>query len=252
MLSLIYFLSIFIILLVTEEFFRRYPKLTLVLFVVIPILLVPYWRLGGVVGWFPWVKGVSIMAGVVLIVLFRITKLGTAKFGRWSIYLFLVINILEAVLKDVMAGSVANYLNAAAGILIIMTLNRVNTIHIDTNGRYKDLHWGDMSLAWIIGYTLWNWVFIYLHYTPNSIHHLAILSSALVIAFVDKDRWLQTRAITLGMYFILSISILHLDSGLFSYPYNGSFGFFMAALSFTFMVAYARRAILSHRGRGYY
>ncbi|MBI5140003.1 MAG: hypothetical protein HZA94_00960 [Candidatus Vogelbacteria bacterium] len=234
-----------------EEIFRRCPKLTLVTFTVIPILLIPYWESSGVLGWFPWVKGFSVMAGIVLIVLFRVTSLGRTSFGRWAIYLFLVANILEAVIKDISAGNIANYLNAVAGLLVILTLNRVDTIHLGTDGKYKDVHWDGMSLAWIIGYTIWNWVFIYLNYTLSSIHHLTVLLSALVVAFVDRERWLQTRAITLGTYFILSISIPHSDVGLFSDPYNEGFGLFVSVVALGVMISYAGHAIIAHRGRGY-
>ncbi len=235
-------------LIAAQEFFRRYPRITMVSFIVIPILLIPYWRLGGVEDWFLWVKGFSVMASIVLIVLFRITRLGNVKLGQQLIHLFLVINIIEAITKDIVVGNIANYFNAMAGILVITTLNRFNIAHIDTKGEYKDIRWGGMTLMWIVGYTLWNWVFVYLNFSQGSIHHLAVLLAALVIALVDKERWLQTRAVTLGTYFILSISILHSDVEFFNYPYNESFGLIIAAVALGFMSIYALFA-MSDRAR---
>lgn len=249
--SFLYFLFILVALLLAEELFRHYPKFALAVFLFVPVLLIPYWRLSGVSGWFPWVKGFSVMAGIVLIVLFRITKLERTKIGRWSIYLFLIVNILEAVTKDAMAGAYANYLNALAGILLVATLSGPDSIHIDVKERYKDIHWGEMTVPWIVGYTLWNLVFIYLNYTPSLIHHSAVLASALVVALIDKERWLQTRAITLGTYFILSISILHSDAGLFSSAYNDIVALWASLTAFGFMALFAGYGIMANRGRGY-
>lgn len=249
--SFFYFFLIFSLLFLAQEIFRRYPRSSLILFLIFPLFLIPYWRLDGIVGWFLWTKGFSVVAGIILISLFRTTKLANTKLGRWSIYLVFIANILEAVIKDATVGSVANYLNGAAGIFLIATLDKVSPIHVDTKSKFRDLHWDGMNMGWVIGYTLWNWVFIYLNFAQSSIHHLAVLLSALVVAFINKDRWLQARAFTLGTYFIISIAIPHIDSSLFGYWYDYNFGLLLSMISFGFMAIYTIFHIsrVSHLGK---
>ncbi len=245
-LSILNFIFIFFALVATEELFRRYPKLTLFTFLIIPTILLPYWMSGVIEDWFSWVKGFSIIIGIILLSLFNIKGFGNKKFDQWFVYTFLVINIGEAIIKDIAAGNIANFFNAAAGFLLIVTLRKINTIHIDTHGKntgayrkYRDLHWDGLTMSWIIGYTLWNWVFVYLNFTQDAIHHLAVLTAALAIAIIDRGRWFQARVITLGTYFILSVSILHSDSDLFGSSYNQALGFMAAAVTFWFMAIYS-------------
>ena len=51
---------------------------------------------------------------------------------------------------------------------------------------------------WVIGYTLWNWTFVYLNYPGLMGHHTAVLSAGLIVALYAPLRWSQTRASTLG------------------------------------------------------
>ncbi len=168
-------------------------------------MLLPYWVLSiAIEEWFIWVKAFSVISGIILLSLFRTTKLGNTKLCQWAIYLFLVINIFEAVAKDLLTGNIINYLNAAVGILLIATLNKIDSIYIDTKEGYRDLHWGSMTVPWIIVYTLWNLIFIYLNFgLQGSLMHISVLASALLVLFIDRERWLQARVFTLGMYFII-------------------------------------------------
>ena len=196
-------------------------------------------------------KVLSVAMGIIVLSVFRVTKLGNTKLLGWTIYLFLVGNILEAVFRDVQMGTIANYLNAAAGVLLIATLNKIKTIHIDNKEGYKDLHWGGMTLMWIVGYTIWNWVFVYLNFGFQSAAlHLAVLGSALTVGFINRERWLQARVFTLGTYFIIFHSVPHLNSLLLADAYNEQFGMVMSLVAFGFMVAYsvlfAQRSPLAH------
>jgi hypothetical protein len=69
---------------------------------------------------------------------------------------------------------------------------------IDVASKHRDLRL-DLSMNWIIGYTLWNWTFVYLNYPSLTGHHTIILAVALIVALCDPQRWLQTRAVTLGL-----------------------------------------------------
>ncbi|SRR3989338_5397590 len=248
----IYILLIFLGLVVSQEIFHRYPRFSLWFFSIASIILFPCWiLLIGVADWFLWAKVFSVVTGIILLSLLRTTKLGNTKLCQWSIYFFLVFNILEAIIRDFETGNLANYLNATAGILLIVTLAKINTIHVDTKGKYKDLYWSDMTLAWIVGYTLWNWVFIYLNLGEGAIPQLAVLGSALVIGFLNKERWLQARVFTLGTYFIVFHTYPHLNPFPPLYGYDNPAGFLLSLISVGFMVAYTvffiRRSTLTKK-----
>ena len=249
----LYVLLLFVALVVTQEIFHRFPRFTLALFSIASIVLFPCWiLLFGVEDWFAWIKVFSIASGIILLSLFRTTRLGTKTLVRWSTYAFLVVNILEAVLKDITTGTGANYLNALAGILLIVTLNKIRTVHIDTSSKHKDLLWGSMTLPWIVGYTIWNWVFVYLNFGfQSSMMHIAVLASALVVVCVDKERWLQARVFTLGTFFIFFHSFPHLSSRLLAAGQNERFGLFVSMISSGFMILYTilhvRRSLLTKR-----
>ena len=157
----------------------------------------------------------------------------------WITYIFLVVNIFEATMRDIVHGDSANYLNAFVGILLIATIEKINTIHIDKRGDYKDLHWSGMTLSWIIGYTIWNWVFVYLNYGfQSSLAHIAVLGSALVIGLIDRERWLQARVFTLGTFFIIFHSFPQRSSNILISEYNKQFGLITALIAIGFMLIY--------------
>ena len=236
---ILYILAIFLGLVLTQEIFHRFPKFSLAFFTIASIIFFPCWALLiGVDNWFGWVKVLSIATGIIWLSLLRTTKLGETKLCQWSVYFFLVVNIFEAVLKDMQTGNIASYFNVASGLLLIATLAKINTIHICKQGQHKDLHWGGMTLSWIIGYTLWNWVFVYLNLGERAIPHLAVLGSALLIGFIDKQRWLQARAFTLGTYFIIFNSFPHLTPSPFSGGYDNQAGLAMSLLTVGFMTVY--------------
>lgn len=234
---------LFLGLFLTQEFFRRFPKVTLVLFIILPFLLTPYWIENGVTGWFLWAKMFSVVAGVVWFSIFRLTSFGETNFAKTGIYLILVINIIEALFKDILGGfldgGVAHYLNAAAGILLIVTLNKINSINTSKK-KYLDVNWDGMTLMWIIGYTIWNWTFVYLNLVQFSAENLAVLGVPLIIAFFDKGRWLQTRAFTLSTYLIFFYSLRHMYPKVYSYYWaNEFYGYCLAEMSLIFMIVYA-------------
>lgn len=238
---------------VTQEIFRRYPRFTFVFFLIAPVVLYSCWvLLIGPQDWFPWVKVFSIALGIILLSIFRNTSLGNSKICQWTVYIFLAINIFEAVARDISGGSTANYLNAIAGVLLVVTLNQINTIHIDDKEGYRDLRWESMTLSWIIGYTLWNWVFVYLNFGfQSSIQHIAVLGPALIIGLINSGRWLQARVLTLGTYFIIIHSVPHYPNYFSLADNNNDFGFWMAIISSGFMAIYTGYVIMTDTGRGY-
>lgn len=234
-----YIFLLFIGLLVTQEIFFRYPKFSAWFFAIGSIILFPCWvLLIGVDDWFAWLKVLTIALGILLLSVLRTTRLGGLVYVRYAVYGFLTLNILEAVFKDIATGTTANYLNAFAGILLVATLERLDTIRISAR-RQKDMRWTALTMAWIIGYTIWNWVFVYLNFGLQSgMVHIAVLGSALLIAFIEKDRWLQTRLFTLGTFFMAFHSFPHLKTQLVGGGVHQEFGVFAALIAAVFMIGY--------------
>ncbi|MEK7073182.1 MAG: DUF5692 family protein [Patescibacteria group bacterium] len=234
-------LLLFVGLVISQEIFHRYPRFSLGFFLTASIILFPCWvLLIGVEDWFAWLKVFSIASGIIVLSVLRTTRLGSnATLIRLTVYAFLVVNILEAVVRDAVAGSSAHYFSALAGLLLIATLEKLRTVHIDTTGKQKDLCWSGMTLSWIIGYTLWNWGFVYLNFGfQSSILHIAVLASALLTACVDKQRWLQARIFTLGTFFIIFHSSPHLTSRLLVGGQNQQLSLIVSLVALGFMIVY--------------
>lgn len=237
----LYTLLFFVGLVIVEDISHRYPRLSLIFFSIAPVILFTCWMLLiGAEDWFAWIKVFSVASGILVLSLLRITRLGkNGKLVQWTTYAFLTVNILEATIRDAVVGNVANYLNAVVGFLLIVTLEKVSTIHIDKKEGHRDLHWSGMTLPWIVGYTLWNWVFVYLNFGfESSIAHVAVLMSAFLVVFRDKDRWLQARAFTLGMFFVVFHTFPHLNPGLLIDRSSMQFGLLVSLIPFGFMLVY--------------
>ncbi len=190
-----------------QELQRREPRFVVGFFLVLPLLLTPYWARVYHTDLFHWVKIFSVIAGVLWFTALRYTRLGQKRWAYYGVLFILAANILEAVLQDLSGGHLAHDLNATAGILLIVTLfERLDTIQVNTGTRIRDLEWGSMTLLWVIAYTLWNWTFVFLQYPWNAGKHIAVLGAALLVGLQDPKRWLQARAFTLGTYLIFLFS----------------------------------------------
>lgn len=237
----LYVFIIFIVLLLAQEIFRRFPKFALCIFSILSALLVLQWINKGIrLDWFNDAKVFSVAFAVVWFSVFRMTSFGNTKFAKVGIYLILVANMLEAIARDILAGGTAHYLNAIAGILLIITLRNIDSINV-TKDKFKDVVWDKMTLMWIIGNTLWDWTFVYLNFVSVSAIHIAVLGAPLVIAFLHKGRWLQVRTLTLGTYlFSYFFLAAKLYSHVESYSWkNETFEYAVASASFIFMFIYA-------------
>lgn len=249
---ILYFFLIFIGLLLLQEIFRHFPRLTLMAFVVLPIFLIPFWiNLNWAENyardWFLWAKISSLLIGVIWLSILKLTNLGKYRFAKITAYFFLVINILEAVIRDAQGSNAAHYLNSMAGILLIATLEKIDSISI-TNDKYKDFVWRGMTLMWVVGYTIWNWTFVYLNFVSVSLYHIAVLGVPLAVAFINKNRWVQSRVFTLTAYFLFFYSLPKKTAqDLYVFWGNEAVGFFLAEASLIFMIIYT---IIFLRSRG--
>ncbi len=180
-----------------------------------------------------WVKVVSALTGVLGFMLIRFTKLGKSKFAVIFPVSILSINIAEAVYREleifvkfksmqvdpggiVVLGGVWNILNAIAGILCIVTLTGFAGIKVSKD-KSKDMIWTDMTWIYIVGYTLWNFAYVYNCISTRSMYAgLGILLAAVLAELIFKrGAWLQHRAQILALYAMFSLSFDYQQSQYF-------------------------------------
>lgn len=218
------------VLLGINEASRRSKVLSIVAYCVLPVVLAVLVFLG-ILGsptgntWFGWVKVVSALIGVYGFMLIRFTKLGERKFAAIFPVTILSLNIAEAVYREfevfatykvlevdaggiLILGGVWNILNAVAGILCIVTLSGFVGIKVSKD-KSRDMVWPDMTWMYIIGYTLWNFAYVYNCISTRSMYAgFGILLAAIIAEYVFKRGvWLQHRAQILSLYALFSLSL---------------------------------------------
>jgi hypothetical protein len=217
-------------LLFVNEITRRSKKVSIVVFCALPVVLaigVYMGVLGSPTGntWFGWVKVVSALIGVYGFLLIRFTKLGERKFAAIFPVAILSLNIAEAVYREfqvfatvktltvdaggiLVLGGYWNIFNGIAGILCIVTLTGFAGIRVSKD-KTRDMIWPDMTWMYIIGYTLWNFAYVYNCISTRSMYAgFGILFAALIAEVVFKrGAWLQHRAQILSIYAMFSLSV---------------------------------------------
>ena len=225
--ALIAFIAAFLFL---NEITRRSKTVSIIMFCVLPVILaigIFYGPLGSPTGrtWFGWVKVVSALVGVYGFMLIRFTKLGEKKFAAYFPAAILSINIAEAVYREfevfatyktltVDAGGITvmggpwNILNGIAGILTIVTLTGFVGIRVSKD-KSRDMIWPDMTWMYVIGYTIWNYAYVYNNISTRSLYAgFGILIAAVIAEYVFKrGAWLQHRAQILSLYAMFSLSV---------------------------------------------
>lgn len=227
-------LAVFAALFVLNEVSRRYKMMGFICFVVLPAILSVLWFtvLSDVTytDWFHLAKVYSSTAGCIGFWCIRHLHGTNKKTGKeWRLAdnklalcfppLILAINILEAVVRDLQVGMSYvvvgenqwvkggpwNYMNAAAGILNIITITGWFGICIrkaTAKDQSKDMLWPDMLWFWIIAYDLWNFAYTY-NCLPTHAWYcgFALLLAPTVCSFtLGKGAWLQHRAHTLALW----------------------------------------------------
>ena len=224
------FVVLLLMIIALNEVTRRSLKVSILVYAILPILL----ALGvylGVLGspsgksWFGWVKVVSALAGVYGFLFIRFTPLQNKKFAAYFPAAILALNIAEAVYREfqvfttypvatidasgiLVQGGVWNIFNAIAGILCIITLTGFVGIKVSKD-QSKDMIWPDMTWLYIVGYTIWNFAYVYNCISTRSMYAgLTILTAALLAElFFKRGAWLQHRAQTLSMFAMFSLSV---------------------------------------------
>jgi Family of unknown function (DUF5692) len=188
-----------------QELVRRSPLCwTWGLFAFVPVVLTNYWIRVNDFGPFLWIKLYSVMFCICWATWLRTKTCGSKL--QSTISLLLLANVIEATVVDLCEDGLAHSINAVSGMILILTLPpAARRTSVDQQLGYRDLH-VNISRHWIVGYTLWNWTFVYLNYPHWSGHHVAVLLAALVIGLIEPKRWLQARACTLGINLLLTAS----------------------------------------------
>lgn len=202
--ELVLFLTLLLIfLLVCHEILRRHKMFAGLVFLLGPFVLLPlaFQQDNSI---FVWLKVYSVSFGSLWLILCCLTELGQKKWAIWLLWAFFALNILEAVLESFKVGGLLNYLNMIPGILLICTLPFPNEISVDKKPT-RDLLW-NTSMFWIIGYTLWNWVFLYMNWPAFCLMHIPVLLAPLLVSLVNNKLWIQARAFTLGIYLLIHFS----------------------------------------------
>jgi len=238
-------LFLFAFVFVGNELARRYKPVPYIWFFVLPFALIPLFLHSGFDSVFRWTKLYSAVVGCVFFTLFRFQGLHKYKWAKVAVAVILAVNILEACLQDYSAGHMANYLNAAAGILNILTISRWLGLKRDPNAP-NDMLWPGMTVAWIIAYDIWNITFVYLNFPNTVLFTICILiAPTLAALFVKKGTWMQARAYALGIYMIYIFSFKSIADNYFNLqftlplPRNEAIVMGLALLSIGWNVVYA-------------
>jgi hypothetical protein len=218
------------VLILLNEITRRSLKASILVFCILPVVLaggVLLGYLGSPTGktWFGWVKVISALIGVYGFLLIRFTKLGKNKFAIIFPGTILALNIAEAVYREfqvfftinslttdaggiLIQGGLWNVFNGLAGVLCILTLTGFVGITVSKDAS-KDMVWPDMTWLYIVGYTLWNFAYVYNCISTRAMYAGAgILIAALISElFFKKGVWLQHRAQILSMYAMFSLTV---------------------------------------------
>lgn len=200
--AILQFIILFALMFFGNELCRKYKYFNHLLFVILPIVLIPHWMNAGFESWFRWVKLYSAVAGSFLFMLYRFHGFDKYKWMKYAIAGILAINIIEAVIQDLSTGQTPNLINGIAGILNIITISHFMGIKRDQS-KPHDMLWPGMTVFWILAYDVWNIVFVYLNF-PNTVYNsIAVLvAPTLAAIFIKKGTWLQARANTLSIYMI--------------------------------------------------
>ncbi len=228
--TILTFVGVILALILLNEVTRRSKWAAILFYCVAPVVLVALIAMGKVDSpssktWFGVIKTFSALAGVWGFMLIRYTKLGERKFAAIFPLLILVLNIAEAVYRDIevfmnvktltvdeagltLLGGPWNLLNAAAGVILMLTLTGWMGIKVAKN-KTRDMVWADQLWFWIIAYDLWNAAYCYNSISTRSMYAgMALLISCTVVELlIKRGVWLQHRAQTLALFGMFSLAV---------------------------------------------
>lgn len=258
------------VLMLINEVTRRSKYLSVGVYVIMPVvlaILIYKGVLGSPTGntWFGWVKVVSALIGVYGFLLIRFTRLKDTRFAALFPVMILSINIAEAIYREfevfmtyktltvdaggiLIQGGIWNLFNCVAGIICIITLTGFSGIKVSKD-KSQDMIWPDMTWMYIIGYTLWNFAYVYNCISTRSMYAgFGILLAALLAEFLfKKGAWLQHRAQILSVYAMFSLSFDFQSNAYFNIlpTYNPSALLTISLVAFGFNILFFAYMVLT-------
>lgn len=193
---------------------RLPPQVGLALFLGLPLLATPLWLRDADAPIFSVVKVYSVCAGAAYMEALKLTRWTDHRWARLLAYLLLALNILEAVVADLVGASA---INAVAGAILVLTQAYPDAITVERDTPRRDLRY-PLGGWWVAAYTLWNFAFVHGH-APTFTAFAAVHLSAPILACRGRaDLWLQARVIGLAALMMLRMSAprppyLHLVQG---------------------------------------
>jgi len=184
---------------------RRYLALSWILFLALPILLSPFWVQMEVnlafTTWFGWAKLYSITFYAVLLLSILSRNPYAKKWPFYLVYWMMMLNLIQPVLATGLARSFSiNYPITIGGILLMLSTPGINAMRI-TKEKVRDFYW-ELSLPLVIGYTLWDLLFVCILFPMNILLQIAVLLAPLLVLFKNKNLYFFPRVYSLAFYFM--------------------------------------------------
>ncbi|HZJ68426.1 MAG TPA: hypothetical protein VFD28_00265 [Candidatus Eisenbacteria bacterium] len=162
-----------------------------------------------------------IMRTLIILVLFHVMP---APLFYKLVLIFLIINILEATFTDLLKNKM--YFNFVTGLVLAVSVLCLGAMWIpEVTGPYSGLYLTYITekgplfeitnikmlatIAWIIAYTIWNWLFVIGEFSPSiSYLHIGILATPIVSSLVlwNPGIWLLARANSLTIGGVIQIA----------------------------------------------
>lgn len=158
-----------------------------------------------VVNWLFWVKFVGASISVILLLAHRYCFFRWKAPWLYGIYTLLLGCLFCPLNGNILSGYAASWVNATAGLILIATFPPVRSLTV-AQEKNRDLLW-DVPWAWIWGFNLWDWVFIY-HVFPSSAGRtISTLMGTVLVAWLrGRKFWIQARLYVLTFHLIFAFT----------------------------------------------
>ena len=203
---------------------RKHYKFALI-FWLCSLLTFPLWLMG-VTGWFRWAKTLSILLPIIVFSLIRISNYEHRKgkfwelfqkpWTMWFLYGILLLNIMEATIKDFVTGY---QFNAMCGFLLCVTAPFATRFWQVSKEEHGDLV-AYTTIFWNFAYTTWNLCFVYGESGAYFASSVCILLAAEIYPIIVKrpELYITARVYTLAAHLLIRACV----PGLFPAVMNAS------------------------------
>ncbi|MEO8402656.1 MAG: DUF5692 family protein [Gammaproteobacteria bacterium] len=240
-----YAVGFLIFLLIAHQIVRHNRIIAWLVFLICPFLLLPL-AMQENSSYFLWMKVYSVCLGASWLLACRYISWAQTKVALWILWGFFAVNILEGIVEGFLDKNLISNINSISGILLLLTLPLIKETYVDDSKSTRDLFW-NIPMMWIIGYSVWNWTFIYTIWPEFGLRHFVILLASLLISVRNNKLWLQSRAFILGIYLLIHFSydtpLKHLD---ISITYNFPLAMTAAMAGVILMTIYFIRFTKEH------